>query len=231
MSSSRHTQGLLIDYGGVLTGPIRPVMTAFCRAKGLPEDALATIQRRESPFRAELEAYERGEYGEEEFLPRFAEALGLPGETLGDFFADLRPDETMFRAVAAIRNRGVPVGLLSNSWGPRGYPRDRLGEAFDVVVISGEVGMRKPEPGIYRHAAKLLGVEPCRCVFVDDTKDHLAGAAQQGMTVIHHQTTAQTLQKLEQLFGVELNGSALQAAEDATVERIPARSGEAKGEG
>jgi epoxide hydrolase-like predicted phosphatase len=219
MSVSEEVQGLLMDYGGVLTGPMKPVMTAFCRSRGIPEDTLVALQRPESPFRPELDAYERGECSEEEFLPRFAEALGLPGETLGSFFADVQPDETMFRAVAAIRNVGVPVGLLSNSWGPRGYPRERLRDAFDVVVISGEVGMRKPEPGIYRHAAELLGVEPCHCVFVDDTKGHLVVAAQLGMTVIHHQDAQQTLPALAGLFGVNLDGTDPQSEGEPAVER------------
>jgi epoxide hydrolase-like predicted phosphatase len=223
MSVSDGVRGLLVDYGGVLTAPMKPVMTAFCRSRGIPEDALAALQRPESAFRPELEAYERGEYSEEEFLPRFAEELGLPGEDLGSFFADVQPDETMFRAVAAIRDAGVPVGLLSNSWGPRGYPRERLREAFDVVVISGEVGMRKPEPGIYRHAAELLGVEPRHCVFVDDTKGHLVVAAQQGMTVIHHQDAGQTLPALARLFGVNLDRTDRQTEGDPTVDR-PVRS-------
>jgi putative hydrolase of the HAD superfamily len=197
-------QGLLIDYGGVLTNAVGPVMAAFCRSKGLPEDALAALQRPESAFRRELEAYERGEYEDAEFLPRFAAALGLSAHDMDDFLVDVRPDDRMFRAVAALRNHGIRVGLLSNSWAMSAYPRELLAGALDGVVISGEVGMRKPEPRIYRHAAQVIGVEPSSCLFVDDTTGHLAVAAEVGMTVIHHEDAAQTLKALERLFQVDL---------------------------
>jgi HAD superfamily hydrolase (TIGR01509 family) len=197
-------EGLLLDYGGVLTNPLAPVMAAFCRSKGLPVDALAALQRPGSSFGPELEAYERGAYADEDFLPRVAEALGLPAQDMHGFLADVKPDDRMLQAVARLRGHGIPVGLLSNSWALSDYPRELLAEALDGVVISGEVGMRKPEPRIYLHAAQAIGVDPGRCVFVDDTETHLAVAAQQGMTVIHHTDLAQTLRQLEALFGVEL---------------------------
>jgi epoxide hydrolase-like predicted phosphatase len=191
-----------------MTNPLGPVMAAFCRSKGLPDDALVAIARPESVFRAELDAYERGEYDDSVFLPRFAQALGLSGHDLDGFLDDVRPDDRMFAAVAALRNHGVRVGLLSNSWGMSGYPRERLTNAFDGVVISAEVGMRKPEPRIYRYAAEVIGVAPSHCVFMDDTEAQLGAAAQVGMTVIHHQDAARSLRQLERLFGVDLGNDA-----------------------
>jgi len=71
---------------------------------------------------------------------------------------------------------------------------------FDVVVISGEVGMRKPEPGIYMHTASLLGVEPSECVFVDDLAHNIAAAVEVGMVGVHHTAYDATLMELEALF-------------------------------
>ena len=204
MSSSDRLQGLLIDYGGVLTNAIGPVMEAFCRSKGLPEDALAVLAGAGSAFRPELDAYERGEHEDTEFRPMFAAALGLAAQDLEGFLRDLRPDDRMFAAVAVLRDHGVRVGLLSNSWGMSDYPLAMITDTFDGVVISGQVGMRKPEPSIYRLAAETIGVEPRRCVFVDDTTGNVAVAATLGMTVIHHKRAEQTLRELERLFGVEL---------------------------
>jgi putative hydrolase of the HAD superfamily len=208
MSASDRLHGLLIDYGGVLTNAIGPVMAAFCRSKGLPEDALAALQRPDSAFRSKLEAYERGEYDDAEFLPLFAAALGLTARDLDGFLSGVQPDDRMFGAVAALRDHGVRVGLLSNSWGMNDYPLALLDDTFDGVVISGQVGMRKPEPSIYRHAAELIGVEPCHCVFVDDTESHIAVAAELGMTVIHHEHGLQTLRELGRLFDIQLGAVA-----------------------
>jgi putative hydrolase of the HAD superfamily len=202
--SDAGVRALLIDYGGVLTNPVRPVMAAFCRSRGLPDDALIALQRPESAFRPELEAFERGEYDDAEFLPRFAAALKLEPEHLDNFLADIQPDERMFQAVAKLRDQGVRVGLLSNSWVMSDYPRERLARSFDALVISGEVGMRKPEPRIYLHAAQVIGAEPRECVFVDDTEGHVAVADEVGMATILHEHASTTLRELERLFGVTL---------------------------
>jgi len=200
-------RGLLIDYGGVLTGPIDVALTNFCREHGLSDDAFATLQAPDCPFRQEIEAYERGRYDDEAFLPRFAAALGIDRVLMNGFLAGVRPDARMIRALASIRAHGVRVGLLSNSWGMSAYPPDLLAGAFDAVVISGLVGMRKPEPAIYRHAADLIGLVPEACVFVDDSAANLAPALAVGMTVVHHQDAAATLRALEERFGIPIEGA------------------------
>ena len=83
----------------------------------------------------------------------------------------------MFDAVAAARRAGIRTGLVSNSWGEEGYDRTRFDELFDVLVISGELGIRKPAPEIYALAAERLGRPPERCVFVDDLPGNLKPAA------------------------------------------------------
>ena len=56
----------------------------------------------------------------------------------------------MMEAVVDARDeRASRPRLLSNSWGLDLYPRDRFPDMFDVVVISGEVGLRKPDPDIF----------------------------------------------------------------------------------
>lgn len=196
-------RGLLIDYGGVLTNPIGPLLSAFCRAKGLPDDALARLLIEDGPMKQDVEAYERGEFEDAEFMPRFAEHLGVTLADTADLLVGLEPDERMFRAVARIRREGVRTCLLSNSWGLALYPRAMLAEVFDAIVISGEVGMRKPGVDIFLHAAGLIGVDPSRCVFVDDSHVNLSGATTVGMPVVHHRSPERTLRLLEDLLGVE----------------------------
>jgi FMN phosphatase YigB (HAD superfamily) len=72
------------------------------------------------------------------------------------------------------------------------------------VVISGEVGMRKPEEEIFLHAASTLGLAPQECVFVDDIEANVAAAVECGMTGVHHAGTASTAAVLQGLLGVPL---------------------------
>jgi HAD superfamily hydrolase (TIGR01509 family) len=91
--------------------------------------------------------------------------------------------EDSLPVVDELRARGVRTALISNcSHSTRGIV-DRLGldEAFDEVVLSFEVGLRKPDPAIYRMALDRLGVVPERSVFVDDQPAYCDGAAALGI--------------------------------------------------
>jgi putative hydrolase of the HAD superfamily len=105
----------------------------------------------------------------------------------------------MYDIIRELRGRGLKTALLSNSWGVSGYPREDFPALFDTVVISGEVGMRKPESRIFRHTVGLLGVEPGECVFVDDIAANIVAAEALGMTGIHHSDPAITVQRLAEL--------------------------------
>jgi epoxide hydrolase-like predicted phosphatase len=197
--------GLLVDWGGVLTTDLFASFRAFCELEGLEPDAVRRSFRENSACRDLLIAFETGALPEEEFESRFAAYLGVESLGLIDrLFAGSAPDEEMVEAVRRARARGVRTGLVSNSWGTRRYPRVLLGELFDGVVISGEVGMRKPAPEIYRLGAERIGVEPVGCVFVDDLPVNLSPAADLGMATVHHRTAVETIGELEQLLGVSL---------------------------
>jgi putative hydrolase of the HAD superfamily len=62
--------------------------------------------------------------------------------------------------------------------------RDGLDRLFDDVVVSAEVGMAKPEPAIFRLAAKRLGLAPGECVFVDDWDKNVEAARDVGMQAV-----------------------------------------------
>jgi putative hydrolase of the HAD superfamily len=77
---------------------------------------------------------------------------------------------------------------------------------FDAVVISGEVGMRKPEPQIFVHVLELLGVRAEETVFVDDLRPNVDAAEALGLVCVHHTSYEETAPELERLFGLPLGG-------------------------
>lgn len=199
-------RGLLVDYGGVLTTPLLGTFKAFCESEGLDPQALrqAFIQDEEA-VRA-LVRFEKGQAEEAEFEVVLAERLGVPAEGLIDrLFSQLRPEPLVIDAVAAARRRGIRCGLLSNSWGHR-YDRSRWEEMFDVTVISGELGLRKPDPEIYELAAERLGLPPQDIVFVDDIEHNLPPAAALGMATIHHTDPDTTVAELDRVLGLPPHG-------------------------
>jgi putative hydrolase of the HAD superfamily len=91
--------------------------------------------------------------------------------------------EDSLPVVRELGARGVKTALISNcSHATRGIV-DRLGiaEAFDEVVLSFEVGLRKPDPAIYRLTLDRVGVEAARAVFVDDQPAYCDGAMAVGI--------------------------------------------------
>lgn len=121
-----------------------------------------------------------------------------------------RPDPDPLPAlIADLRTSGVRTVLLSNDpGGPGGAVLRGLGGGrfVDEVVLSGDVGLAKPDPRIYRYAARLLGLEPGQCVFVDDLAVNIRGAVAAGMVGVHHVDVDITVAELRILFDADADG-------------------------
>ena len=116
----------------------------------------------------------------------------------------MRPDEAMLDAVARGQARRSPhrpdLQLLGQGpLRPLAFP-----ELFDGIVISGEVGIRKPVPGSTRWARRRSGCAPAECVFVDDLPPNLKPAAELGMATVHHVSADETIAQLEEILEVSL---------------------------
>ena len=216
MSHDARPQGLLVDWGGVLTSGLQQALGAWAASDGIDYDAYFTAVTdwiSASAVEAELNpihALERGQIAVPDFERKLASVLrrtdGGPVEPEGlieRMFAHFEHQPQMSALVRRARNAGIRTGLLSNSWGNR-YPRDTWDGMFDAIVISGEVGLRKPEPDIYRYAADAIGLKPRDCVFVDDMQPNVTGAQAVGMAAIHHFEYDDTRRELEALFGIDL---------------------------
>jgi len=200
--------GLLVDFGGVLTSNIFESFSAFCENEGLTTDHVRNAFRSDENGRQLLFDLELGKLDEPEFETKFAELLGLKPERadglIDRLFGGMKPDRDMEMAVVMAKRQGIKTGLISNSWGSNRYELDRFPELFDGWVISGEEGMRKPDPEIYALGAERIGLPPEDCVFVDDLPGNLKPARAMGMATVHHTTAAETIPQLEQLLGVKL---------------------------
>lgn len=215
-------RGLLVDYGGVLTTPVAESMTAWASADGVDYEGFRAVLAEwfGSSYTEATEAggettnpvheVERGEITIGEFERELASRLRTPagGPVSPDglikrMFAGFKLEPAMHEVVRRAKAAGVRTCLLSNSWGDS-YPREGWDELFDAVVISGEVGMRKPEERIYRHAVDAVGLPPQACVFVDDIGANVRAAQALGIVAVHHTSPEQTTEELEAALGLPL---------------------------
>lgn len=212
-------RGLLVDWGGVLTSGLEPALRRWAELddfdfdsyldavlKWLPSDEAIAATAELNP----VHALERGQIAVPDFERKLASMLvrrdgtPVPAEGLIErMFAHFEHQPAMAALVRRANERGIRTALLSNSWGNT-YPRDTWDGMFDDIVISGEVGLRKPEPEIFRLAAGRIGLEPAECVFVDDLQLNIDGARAVGMTALLHTEYDETRRALEDLFGADL---------------------------
>ena len=213
-------RGVILDWGGVMTNPIRDMVAVWLDDEDVDHEQYAAVMRPwvvgaydQNGDTNPIHALERGECTVEEFerllASRIARRNGVQVMAEGlltRMFAGSTMAVPMQAAVQVIRTAGLRTALLSNSWGMADYPRHLFPGMFDVVVISGEVGMRKPEERIFRHAAGLLGLESAECVFIDDIDVNVSAAEAIGMTAILHRDPPTTLARLGELLGLALTG-------------------------
>lgn len=213
--------GVLIDWGGVLTTSMHDSIAKWIAADRIDAEHYRRVMRElvEAAYgdgdggeRAEnlVHALERGEIDgaafERDLAARLTTVDGVPPEAEGlleRMFAGFERVEVMYDVLREVRRHGVKTCLLSNSWSNT-YERTGWDEIFDAVVISGEVGMRKPEPQIFRYALDLIDQPGEACVFIDDIEANIVAARALGIAGIHHRDPDTTIAELESLLRLPL---------------------------
>jgi epoxide hydrolase-like predicted phosphatase len=116
------------------------------------------------------------------------------------FFAGDRIDRALVEYIRSLRPR-YKVGVISNAWNNLDdlLARERIAGLFDHVVGSGDVGLMKPDPRIYRLSLQGLAVAAPQAVFIDDNPSNVEGARAVGMQAIHFLGPQQALRDLENL--------------------------------
>jgi putative hydrolase of the HAD superfamily len=207
---AREHEGLLIDVGGVLTTDIFPSFDAYCAREGLDVGSFRDLYFGSPAMQDVLHRLELGELHHTDAQPELARLLGLPAEREEGLFPGLYAEvhfvPAMTDAVEALRRSGVRTGMLSNSWWFPMYELPFYDRAFDVQIVSGRVGLRKPQREMFERGIEALDVAPERIVFVDDFEENLPPADALGLTTVLHDpdAPARTIAELERLFDVQL---------------------------
>jgi putative hydrolase of the HAD superfamily len=189
-------RGVISDFGGVLTTPLMTAFTRIGETYGMGWERLggAITALTEEHGVNPLHALETGRLTEHDFLSRLERALardgGPPIELHGfgqAYFDALDPNTELIDHMRDLRGRGLRMAILTNNvreWEPLWRAKLPVDEIFDVVVDSGFVGMRKPDPAIYELTVRRLGVPAPACLFVDDLEPNCAAAREAGMQAI-----------------------------------------------
>jgi putative hydrolase of the HAD superfamily len=199
---------VLIDFGGVITTSVLQAFEQFGELLGAPPGLIRDLLSHDTTARKLLVEHECGRIDADAFDRGFADRLyahgvvAQPQRLSARMQAGLRRDGDTVRLIEDLRSTGVPIALVSNAFGRDCYAGFDLDELADVVVISSEVGIRKPSRGIYTIACTRLGIDPLQAVMVDDLQQNLDGAGRLGIAGVLHTDAADTRTQLSDRFGI-----------------------------
>lgn len=208
---------MLWDFGGVILSSPFEAFRIYEREAGLPQDFIRGLNAR-NPETNAWAKMERSEVSIEEFVRLFeTEARDAGREldgwrVLGAISGDIRPQmvEALRRCKAAFRVACITNNMKSGE-GPAMTRSPERAKAvaevmalFEHVIESSKLGMRKPDPRIYRHACDLLGVAPEDCVYLDDLGINLKPARALGMRTIKVGDPDLAIAELETMVGIPL---------------------------
>ena len=207
-------EAVIWDFGGVLTSSPFEAFARFEREHALPPDIIRRTNASNHHENAWAK-FERAEVDLETFDRLFAaESKALGAEVRGKdvlplLSGDLRPE--MVEALKRIKSR-FRTGCITNN-----LPANAIGSAsgrslyiaevmvlFDHVIESAKIGLRKPDPKIYRMMLEALGVDPKHCVYLDDLGVNLKPAREMGMATIKVVNGPQAIAELEAATGLSL---------------------------
>jgi putative hydrolase of the HAD superfamily len=208
-------EAVIWDFGGVLTTSPFEAFTRFEKERGLPADIIRRTNAA-NHFENAWAKFERAEVDLATFDTLFAaESLALGAEVRGRdvvplLSGDPRPEmvEALQRAKKRFKTGCITNNLPANAIGSSGGRALYVAETmalFDHVIESAKIGLRKPDPRIYRMMADALGVDPKNCVYLDDLGVNLKPAREMGMTTIKVIDAPQAIRELQAATGLALD--------------------------
>lgn len=207
-------EAVIWDFGGVLTTSPFEAFTRYETERGLPADIIRRTNAANHLENAWAK-FERAEVDIEAFDELFAaESLALGAAVRGKdvlplLSGDLRPEmvEALKRVKARFKTGCITNNLPANAIGSHSGRKLYVAEVmalFDHVIESAKIGLRKPDPRIYRMMVETLQVDPKNCVYLDDLGVNLKPAREMGMTTIKVVSAAQAITELEAATGLAL---------------------------
>jgi putative hydrolase of the HAD superfamily len=196
-------KGIILDYGGVLIDDTDA--PAYRQISKLFNRDYASVQ---SAVEEALPNLQTSKINEKEFWARVFEKLGIRKDASGferfwieSYKKNLHSKEGMESLVERLKAAGYKLGVLSNTEPSHAEFNWKRGAFinFDAVVLSCEVGMRKPDDRTYRMALGKIDLKPEECVFIDDKKEYLIPARKIGLKTILFRNPSQLEKDLKAL--------------------------------
>jgi len=199
-------RAVIFDLGGVVLDSPLHAIARYERELGIPEGFVNRVVVQTGAAGA-WSRLERGELGMEEFQRQFEAECATAGQPLSaaalmERISSCGPRPRMLGALRQLRRRGLAVAALTNNWASPEAATFELREHFHVFMESSRVGLRKPDPRIYRAVCRELRIAPAEAIFLDDIGRNLKEARRLGMHTIKVVDPDRALEELAGALGL-----------------------------
>jgi putative hydrolase of the HAD superfamily len=208
-------EAVISDFGGVLTNPLFEAFASVQKQSGIDAETIGKAMFRLTSERGgenPLFELETGRMTEPDFVGLLEGAVSVElgrevslHEFSDVYWSGLHPNDTMIGLMIRLRHLGFRMAMLTNNvreWEPRWRAMLPVDEIFEVVVDSGFVGVRKPDPEIYAITLERLGLAGSKCLFVDDIEVNCTAAEAAGMHAVHFRDSDQATAEIESALGL-----------------------------
>ncbi len=209
---------IIWDFGGVITSSPFEAFNRYEVNHSLPKNFIRSINARD-PDNNAWARFERSEIDAGAFDALFLNEAKAHGHSVrgADVLAllagDIRPE--MVNVLDHLKADGYQLACITNnvktgSGASMARSNEKAQAVADVmarfkhVIESSLIGVRKPDPVIYKIACETLGVAPENCIFLDDLGINLKPASAMGMATIKVTSTNQAISELSALLGRQL---------------------------
>ena len=198
-------RSIILDFGGVISKP---------QNKNFIDKVYRILKQEPSNFMTVYERYRKnydsGDYSGEDYWSKILEHYRYPHDkTIIDeliredtkSWTSLNPEMNQF--ISNTRKQIHNLSIISN------MPEDILDyiqknfhwlESFDEHIWSCEVGVVKPDQGIYEYCLRNIGIPASECLFVDDSLNNVDGAIRSGLNSIHFRSFSQFAEELDEKY-------------------------------
>ena len=196
-------KAVIFDAGGVIVNSLDSLLFKAIAKKFGIDFRLAV-----SNLEGLLKYYHTGKISSNDFWKLFSQRVkkeppkGYEYLWIEKYASNFLKNKYVFKIIDRLRENGYKLAVLSNTIPEHAnYNRKHhTFDGFDVVVLSNEVGLRKPDKRVYMLVLKRLRIEPQECVYIDDRPEYLKPAAKLGMKIIYYRNPKQLEVELRKLY-------------------------------
>jgi len=182
---------VIFDYGEVISLPQSDADRAVITRLAGVNSGAGRAERFWAAYFAHRDGLDQGSAGVAAYWRAIADEVGARWDEArvhelwaADFRSWLSVNPAVIEVLADLRAGGTRLALLSNAGPDYGsyFRHGPLGDLFEACYVSGELGLLKPYPEIYRHVLADLGIGPAEAAFIDNRDTNVAGAQAVGIT-------------------------------------------------